>query len=74
MANPLALVDDKGSRQLAPKDKAERQRFWIERGNRILWGQEPTQKGDYLPPRLDLEWRCVDGNYFIADKRLNTTA
>jgi hypothetical protein len=38
---------------------------WIDRGNRILWGQEPTSKGDFLPPRLDLEWVCRNGSYAI---------
>ena len=67
-ANPLKVIDGGSTRVIAPTDRAERQRFWIERGNRILWGQEPTSKGDFLPPRLDLEWRCHDGNYFIAER------
>jgi hypothetical protein len=53
------------SRIAAPSDPAERQRFWIERGNRILWGQEPTSKGEFLPPRTDLEWVCRNGSYAI---------
>ena len=35
-------------RVIAPSDEQERTRFWIERGNRILWGQEPTSKGEWL--------------------------
>jgi hypothetical protein len=41
------------------------QQEWIERGNRILWGQEPTSKGEFLPPRTDLEWVCRNGSYAI---------
>lgn len=37
---------------------------WIDRGNRILWGQEPTSKGDYLN-RPELHWCHRDGHYFI---------
>jgi hypothetical protein len=70
MANPLKLADESGALRVAtPKDKAERQRFWIERGNRILWGEEPTSKGEWLPPRRDLQWACVNGNYFIEQRR-----
>jgi hypothetical protein len=70
MANPLKLRDaEQGSaRVVAPIDKQEREAFWIERGNRILWGQEPTRKGDFLEPRHDLHWRCVNGNYFIESR------
>jgi hypothetical protein len=42
---------------------------WIERGNRILWGEEPTSKGEWLPPRRDLQWACVNGNYFIEPRK-----
>jgi hypothetical protein len=70
MANPLALVEGQRPRPTIPTDKRERERLWIERGNRILWGQEPTSKGDHLPPRTDLEWRCANGSYFIT-KRTN---
>lgn len=61
-----------GSRIIAPSDPAERRRFWIERGNRILWGQEPmTGKkyaGQYLAPRTDLEWVYSNGSYSIQKR------
>jgi hypothetical protein len=57
------------NRIVPPSDEKERQRFWIDRGNRILWGQEPTSKGDYLSPRTDLEWVCRDGSYSIEPRR-----
>jgi hypothetical protein len=66
--NPLK-AKSKEIAVLAPSDEKERQRFWIERGNRILWGQEPTRKGDFLHPRTDLQWACVNGNYFIEPRR-----
>jgi hypothetical protein len=53
---------------LAPSDTKERERFWIERGNRILWGQELTSKGKFLSPRLDLHWVCINGNYSIEPR------
>jgi hypothetical protein len=67
--NPLAVVGEGGSLAKAPTDKQERQRHWIERGNRILWGQESTSKGDYLDPRPDLEWICRNDSYFIEPRR-----
>lgn len=66
-ANPLAVVTAKATKNGSPTDKAERERYWIERGNRLLWGIEPTSRGDYLPPQRHLEWRCKDGHYFIAE-------
>ena len=66
MANPLKLAAGTVPAHMgAPSGKAERERFWIERGNRILWGQEPTGKGDYLYPRPELHWVCRSGNYSI---------
>ena len=56
------------TRNGSPADPIERQRHWIERGNRILWGQEPTSKGDFLPPRHDLEWAWNNGSYFIQPR------
>lgn len=50
-----------------PSDPAERQRFWINRGNRILWGQEATSKGDYLN-RPEYEWASKDGHYYIVPR------
>lgn len=44
----------------------KRQKWWVQRGNRILWGQEPNAKGEYQQPRPDLEWRCENGSYYIA--------
>ena len=55
-------------RIIAPKDKDERRQFWIDRGNRILWGQEPTSKGDYLEPKTHLHWVCVDDHYWIEER------
>lgn len=55
-------------RVVAPSDPIERQRFWIERGNRILWGQEPTSKGDFLRPRTDLHWVIRNGSYSIEPR------
>jgi hypothetical protein len=51
-----------------PNDPKERIRFWIERGNRILWGEEATSKGDYLTPRRDLEWAWNNGSYFLQPR------
>jgi len=48
--------------------KQEREAYWVARGNRLLWGQELTTKGEALEPRYDLEWRCVNGNYFLASR------
>ena len=54
---------------IAPQDKEGRTRFWIERGNRILWGLEPTSKGEWLTPRHDLEWVCWNGSYSIEPRQ-----
>lgn len=64
--NPLEKCDK--ALAATPTDKAERQRFWIERGNRILWGQEPNRKGEYLKPRLDLHWVCRNDSYSIEPR------
>ena len=56
------------TRTLTPADPIERQRFWIERGNRILWGEEPTSKGDFLAPRRDLHWVIRNGSYSIEPR------
>jgi hypothetical protein len=53
---------------VAPKGEADRQAFWIERGNRVLWGQEPTTKGEFYEPRHDLRWACKNGNYFLEPR------
>jgi hypothetical protein len=66
--NPLKNLEAH-SRTVAPPDPQERQRFWIERGNRILWGQEPTSKGEWLTPRLDLEWFWNNGAYMVGPRR-----
>lgn len=75
MVNPLkARAAETGSAVVvAPSDQTERQRFWIDRGNRILWGQEETKKYGYLQPRHDLEWACINGSYFIQSRRMTTT-
>ena len=68
MTDRLNSPDGQRARVVAPSDPAERRRFWIERGNRILWGQEATSKGDFLPPRHDLEWAWANGSYFIQPR------
>ena len=67
MANQL-MKQPATDRVIAPSDPDEKRRFWIDRGNRILWGQEPTSKGDYLEPKTHLHWVCIDGNYFIEER------
>lgn len=42
----------------SPEQKAERQRFWIERGNAAL-----MEAGQH-----HLHWVCVNGNYFIEER------
>lgn len=42
----------------SPEAKAERQRFWIERGNLKL-----AEAG-----MGHLHWQCVHGNYFIEER------
>jgi hypothetical protein len=66
--NRLA-VRAKDSALSPPDDKAERQKFWIERGNRILWGREATSKGDFLEPKPHLHWVCVKDSYSIEPRR-----
>ena len=34
---------------------------WVERGNRLLAGVEPTMKGEYLTPRHDVHWILRNG-------------
>lgn len=51
-----------------PTEQRERVRFWIERGNRVLWGEEPTKRGEYLEPRRDLEWVWRNGSYLIQPR------
>ena len=69
MANPLAgEAQSNNTRVHAPADPAERRKFWLDRGNRILWGQEPTSKGDYLYPRTDLEWVYSNGSYAVQSR------
>lgn len=66
--NRLAVADV-APRLSPPKDKAERRRFWIERGNRLLWGQEEATKGSPLTPRYDLEWACDEhGAYWLKQR------
>jgi hypothetical protein len=67
--NRLASPVDRPARIIAPVEPKERERFWIDRGNRVLWGQEPTSKGDFLPSRTDLQWACANGSYFIEPRR-----
>jgi hypothetical protein len=66
--NRLAVVANT-ARVVPPSGATERRRFWIERGNRVLWGREPTSKGEFLPPRTDLQWACANGSYFIEPRR-----
>lgn len=67
--NPFLERQPTATRVVAPSDPAERQRFWIERGNRILWGQEPNSKGEWPTPRYDLEWACSNGSYFLRQRQ-----
>jgi hypothetical protein len=62
------LNSGKAAKIVPPSDPQERVRFWIERGNRILWGLEPTSKGDTLTPRYDLHWVCRHGHYAIEKR------
>jgi hypothetical protein len=64
-ANPLKDISAQSDRPIAPSDPKERTRFWIDRGNRILWGHEPTSKGEWVTPRHDLEWVHRNGSYSI---------
>lgn len=48
-----------GERIVAPKEKAERERFWIDRGNCVLLSEG----------RSDLEWICVNGHYSIVPRQ-----
>ena len=62
MANPLR--QDLGEPTIsAPKgntaeDKARRTAFWIDRGNGQLF-----ESG-----RTDLEWKCINGHYFVEPR------
>lgn len=67
--NRLAAPKDGKPQIIAPDDEDERRRFWIERGNRILWGQELPTKGGRVPPRLELEWACDNGHYSLVPRR-----
>lgn len=55
------------ARIIPPSDRAERERFWIERGNNLLRNGGMSAKGEWLAPRPGLEWRCKDRHYFIAE-------
>jgi hypothetical protein len=56
--NRLAKPSGEG-RVIAPENEAERQRFWVERGNQHL-----RELG-----RINLEWVCRNGNYSIEQRR-----
>lgn len=59
MANPLkAWAADQTERMHPPSDPAERQRFWIERGNHLL-----AKEG-----RGHLQWVCLNGYYKIEPR------
>lgn len=62
-SNPLELVATKGRKGAGLKRD---QQAWIDRGNRLLWGEEPDRSGAFMEPQRHLEWRCENGNYFIA--------
>lgn len=68
--NPLDVVNQK-----QPKRTVQE---WIERGNRILWGQEPMAgkkyEGQYLAPRFDLEWVWANGSYSIQRREQPATS
>lgn len=68
--NPLKIRrGDESDSPLVPSDQMERVRHWIDRGNRILWGQEPTSKGEWLTPRLNMEWVWRNGSYSIEERQ-----
>ena len=70
MTNRL-IASSSGNPVIGPppgSTKQEREAYWVARGNRLLWGQELSTKGEALEPRYDLEWRCVNGNYFLANR------
>jgi hypothetical protein len=64
-ANPLkARFDGHSDRPIAPKgdseaDKAARIRFWIDRGNALLWEAA----------RHDVEWVWRNGSYSIEPRQ-----
>lgn len=58
MANQLMKMPEGKERIVPPSDPAERIKFWIERGNRLL-----TEAG-----RTDLEWVWRNGSYSIEEK------
>jgi hypothetical protein len=63
-ANPLkGRFNDQSERVFAPagdspEEKAERQRFWLERGNLKL-----AEAG-----MGHLHWQCLNGHYFIEER------
>lgn len=73
MANPFtSRANDNGSRIGPPSGlpEKERRQWWVDRGNRVLWGQEPCKDGSFLTPRLDMEWGCDDsGSYYMTSRR-----
>jgi hypothetical protein len=52
------LAAPSADRITAPKDEAERQRFWIDRGNALL-----AEQG-----RDTLHWVCLNGFYKIEPR------
>jgi hypothetical protein len=66
----LAKADDQHKQKLdVPTDPKERRKFWIERGNAMLWGHIPDSKGNYLEPRFNLHWVCYgDQDYRIEPR------
>lgn len=70
--NRLTSANTNQPRVVAPAglSEEERRQWWVARGNRVLWGQEPCKDGSFLTPRLDMEWGCDDsGSYYITTRR-----
>ena len=63
--------NDNQNRVTPPSDLTkveQRRQWWIDRGNRILWGEEACKDGSYCTPRRDMEWRHDGTGYYIADR------
>lgn len=62
------LAKPSEDRLVVPSDREDRIRFWIDKGNRQLWGLEPTSKGEWLPPQTHLHWVWRNGDYSIEHR------
>lgn len=70
-ANPI-LDRSPAQAKISPpsdlKTVEERRRWWIARGNRVLWGEEPCKDGSYCEPRRDMEWRHDGNSYYLSPR------